>query len=134
MYCVGNGKAVPVFTQDLNFLLWAQLPTGMTLVSCGRSQAVPLGCWGQLGCQNLAAWKEPGGPNSPPPRKPCLTFCQKVLMNPLEGAAAFQLPWKGSGQGHCGSAPSVISPEGERQGAPKMISKSCWKTPRQIQG
>lgn len=83
---------MPVFTQDLNFLLWAQLPTGMTLVSCGRSQAVPLGCWGQLGCQNLAAWKEPGGSNSPPPRKPCLTFCQKVLMNPLEGAAASSSP------------------------------------------
>lgn len=31
-----------VFTQDLNFLLWFQPPTVTPLVSCGRSQAIPL--------------------------------------------------------------------------------------------
>lgn len=34
--------SVVVFTQNLNFLLWSQLPTGTSLVSCDRSQAIPL--------------------------------------------------------------------------------------------
>lgn len=42
-YTVGSRNvSVAVFIQDLNFLLWSQPPAGVTLVSCGRSQAILL--------------------------------------------------------------------------------------------
>lgn len=51
--------SVAVCIQDLNFLLWSQPPADMTLVSCGRSQAIPLWLLGPAQMSEPGAWVEP---------------------------------------------------------------------------
>ena len=59
-YCVRSGNvSVAVFIQDLNFLLWSLLPAAMTLVSCGRSQAILLWLLGPAQMSEPGPWLEP---------------------------------------------------------------------------
>lgn len=80
------------FTQNLNFLLWFQPPTVTPLVSCGRSQAIPLWLLGP------AQMSKPG----------CLERAELFLTgHPPEGAARISAlrPSQSSGVNGSLSAP-----------------------------
>lgn len=86
----GVGTSVAVLTQDLNFLLWYQPPTGTPLVPCGGS---PAGRWGQLRCQNLAAGKEPHCLPGPPSRKHCPHSVHRPPSARVNGCLSSEKAW-----------------------------------------
>lgn len=110
-----------VFTQDLNFLLWYQPPTGTPLVSCGRSQAIPLWLLGS------AQMSEPGClerarlfPKRPPSRKHCPSSAHWPSISSRVNCCLTSL--KRTGPGTLWVLYPQSTPKGGRTGS-KSISK-----------